>query len=151
MSRLLLTAIFCALVAGFALAAQGGVNGTLGRRMVHPLHASFVSFTVGFVALFVLCLVWARSLPKPSLVFDGPWWSLTGGLLGCVVVTTSLLMAPRVGATVWLALLVCSQFAAAVLLDHFGWVGYPVHAVSAGRIAGVLLILAGVVLVCRSW
>jgi transporter family-2 protein len=95
--------------------------------------------------------VWARSLPKTSQVFSGPWWTLTGGLLGCVVVTTSLLMAPRVGATVWLALLVCAQFAAAVLLDHFGWAGYPVHAISAGRITGVALMLAGVVLVCRSW
>lgn len=151
MSRLLLTAIVCALVAGFALAAQGGINGTLGKRMEHPLHASFVSFATGFVALLVLCLVWARSLPKASLVFDGPWWSLTGGLLGGVVVTTSLLMAPRVGATVWLALLVCGQFVAAVLLDHFGWVGYSVHAATAGRIVGVGLILAGVVLVCRSW
>lgn len=119
--------------------------------MAHPLHASFVSFSVGFVALFVLCVVWARSLPRSSQVFEGPWWTLTGGLLGCVVVTTSLLMAPRVGATVWLALLVCAQFAAAVLLDHFGWAGYPVRAISADRIAGVALMLAGVVLVCRSW
>jgi transporter family-2 protein len=150
MSRLLFTAIAFALVAGFALAAQGGINGTLGKRMTHPLHASFVSFAVGFVALLLMCLVWARSLPRASLVFSGPWWSLTGGLLGCIVVTTSLLMAPRVGATVWLSLLVCAQFAAAVLLDHFGWVGYPVHAASVGRIAGVALILAGVVLVCRS-
>jgi transporter family-2 protein len=150
MSRLLLTAIAFALVAGFALAAQGGVNGTLGKRMEHPLHASFVSFSVGFVALFVLCLVWARSLPKVATVLNGPSWSLAGGLLGCIVVTTSLLMAPRVGATVWLSLLVCSQFAAAVLLDHFGWVGYPVLPANFGRVAGVVLIIAGVVCVCRS-
>ena len=127
------------------------MNGTLGKRMEHPLHASFVSFSVGFVTLFGLCLAWARSLPKPALVFDGPWWSLTGGLLGCIVVTTSLLMAPRVGATVWLALLVCAQFVAALLLDHFGWVGYPVHPASAGRVVGVLLIVGGVALVCRAW
>lgn len=150
MSKLLLTAVAFALVAGFALAAQGGVNGTLGKRMEHPLHASLISFTVGFAALLVLCLAWARSLPKSADVFDGPWWSLTGGLLGCIVVTTSLLMAPRVGATVWLSLLVGSQFAAAVLLDHFGWAGYHTHAASVGRVAGVILIMAGVVCVCRS-
>ncbi len=150
MSKLLITAAGLALLAGFALAAQGGVNGTLGRRMTHPLHASFVSFSVGFSALLVLCLVWAKSLPKPAAVLDGPWWSLTGGLLGCVVVTTSLLMAPRVGATVWLSLLVAGQFTAAVLLDQFGWAGYSTHTASASRIAGVGLIMAGVVCVCRS-
>ena len=150
MSKLLLTAVAFALVSGFALAAQGGINGTLGKRMEHPLHASLISFTVGFSALLILCLAWARSLPRSTAVFSGPGWSLTGGLLGCVVVTASLLMAPRVGATVWLSLLVCGQFTAAVLLDHFGWVGYPILPANFGRIAGVVLIMAGVVCVCRS-
>ena len=153
MNPRLLTAAVCALLAGFALAAQGGVNGALGKRIIaaggHPLHASLVSFTVGFTALLLICLVWVRSLPKSAVVIAGPWWSLTGGLLGCVVVTTSLLMVPRVGALVWLALLIASQLGAAVLLDHFGWVGMAVRPVTPWRLGGLALIVVGVLLVCR--
>ena len=150
MTKIGLAVIFCAAVGGFCMAAQGGINGTLRNRLSYPLHSSLVSFVVGTVALIPLCLVWTRSLPRPGAVLDGPWWTLTGGLMGVVVVTSSLLMVPRIGATAWLAALVCGQFVAAVILDHFGWAGTPHVAISWGRIAGVTLILAGVVLVCRS-
>jgi transporter family-2 protein len=36
-----------------------------------------------------------------------------------------------------------------VLIDHFGWVGFPVHTASPGRIIGAILLLAGVALVLR--
>ena len=150
MSKTLLIAIGCALLAGLALTAQGGVNGTLGRRLAHPLHASLVSFLVGTCVLLLACLIATRSLPRPQEVLQSPWWSWTGGILGCIVVTTSLLMAPRVGATTWLGLLVCAQFAAAVMLDHFGLVGFAVHAVSPARAAGVGLMVLGVLIVIRS-
>ena len=149
-TKLHLIAAGCAALAGFALAAQSGVNGALKLRMTHPLHASLISFTVGFSTLLLLCLVGTRSLPRPSAILAGPWWTLTGGMLGCVVVTTSLLMAPRVGATVWLGLLIAFQLVAALVLDHFGLAGYAMRSVTPGRIAGVALLAAGVALVCRS-
>ena len=150
MTKISLVVILCAAVGGFCMAAQGGINGTLRNRLAYPLHSTLVSFVVGTIALIPLCLVWTRSLPRPAVVLDGPWWTLTGGLLGGVVVTTSLLMVPRIGATAWLATLVCAQFVAAVILDHFGWAGTPQIAVTWGRLAGVLLIMGGVILVCRS-
>lgn len=150
MPKIGLAVILCAAVGGFCMAAQGGISGTLRDRLVHPLHTSLISFVVGTIALVALCLAWTRSLPRPAAVLDGPWWTLTGGLLGGVVVTTSLLMVPRIGATAWLATLVCAQFIAAVILDHFAWAGTPHVPLSWGRLAGVTLIILGVVLVTRS-
>jgi transporter family-2 protein len=36
-----------------------------------------------------------------------------------------------------------------LVLDHFGWVGFPVHPINAWRIAGAALLLAGVGLIQR--
>jgi transporter family-2 protein len=143
-------AVTGAFLAGAALAAQPGVNGALKARLRFPLHASLVSFVVGTVALVLVCLVWNRSLPTPRDLKGTPWWMLTGGLLGAVVVTCQLLIGPRVGATTWLALLVVCQLVASVLLDHYGLMGYEVHPASWGRLLGVTLLGVGVVLVCRS-
>ena len=150
MRDVLISAVTGAILAGTALAAQPGVNGALARRMKFPLHASLVSFIIGTIALFVICLLWTRSLPKPADLAGTPAWILTGGLLGAIVVTASLIIGPRVGATTWLALLVAVQLVASVLLDHFGWAGYHVHPASLTRITGVGLLVVGVILVCRS-
>ncbi|HEX6984730.1 MAG TPA: DMT family transporter [Planctomycetaceae bacterium] len=150
MREVFVAAVAAAVLAGTALAAQPGVNGELARRMKYPLHASLVSFVIGTAALVLICLVWTGSLPKPRDLAGTPAWVLSGGLLGAIVVTASLLIGPRVGATTWLALLVAVQLAASVVLDHYGLAGYRVHPVSLMRVVGVVLLVAGVVLVCRS-
>ena len=38
---------------------------------------------------------------------------------------------------------------ASVVLDHFGWATFPQHDLSLGRVAGVLLLFAGVFLIRR--
>ena len=150
MRELIVAAVAAAVLAGTALAAQPGVNGALKAQMRHPLHASLVSFVIGTVALVAICVAWTRSLPRPGELVGVPAWILTGGLLGAIVVTASLIIGPRVGATTWLALLVVVQLVSSVVLDHFGWAGYQVHPVSVTRLIGVALLGIGVVLVCRS-
>ena len=54
--------------------------------------------------------------------------------------------APRLGALNLFAAVIFGQLFCSVLLDHFG-VLYREHALSAGRIAGVVLLGAGVALV----
>ena len=45
------------------------------------------------------------------------------------------------------ALIIAGQMTASVLLDHFGWLGYPVQALSGLRLLGVFLLCGGVVLI----
>jgi transporter family-2 protein len=62
-------------------------------------------------------------------------------------VFVTVVSAPRVGAATLIAALVAGQAVASVVVDHFGWVGFPVHHVSAGRIGGLVLLFAGLLLV----
>ena len=142
-------AIAAGTAAGLLLAAQPGVNGALGRRLAHPLHASLTSFTVGLSLTLLVCLAVARTLPKPRDYAGAAWWEFTGGAIGAALVTLSLAFAPRVGGGTWLGILVLAQLAGGVLLDHFGLAGYDVRPATAARCGGVALMAAGVVLVVR--
>ena len=142
-------AIAAGTLAGLLLAAQPGINGALGKRLAHPLHASLTSFSVGLTCSVVACLVLARSLPRPRDYAGAAWWELTGGMIGATLVTLSLLFAPKVGGGTWLGILVLAQLAGGVLLDHYGLAGYDVRPATAARLAGVALMAAGVVLVVK--
>jgi len=56
---------------------------------------------------------------------------------------------PRIGAATLLGVSVAGQMLVSLLLDHYGLIGYPVHPVSAWRIVGAALLLAGVWLIQR--
>ena len=55
--------------------------------------------------------------------------------------------APRLGAATFMGVLVTASVCASIALDHFGLAGFQEHAASWGRIAGAVLMVAGVWLV----
>ena len=57
---------------------------------------------------------------------------------------------PRLGVAMTITLMVAGQLALSLLLDHFGALGVPRQPLNLGRIAGVALVFAGVLLVRRS-
>ena len=107
---------------------------------------ALISFGVGTVALFVLYFSFFRQTPAfpPAYAFE--WWKFTGGLLGVIYVTAVVIAAPRIGAGNALAFIVGGQFVAAVIIDHYGWMQLPVNPITPYRIAGIVLLLAGVYL-----
>ena len=59
-------------------------------------------------------------------------------------------LAPRLGATSMLAWILAGQMLASLVLDHFGWLGFPVHPINWGRIVGVLMLVGGILLIRNS-
>ena len=139
--------VLLALAAGAVLPFQAGVNARLAHFVESPIRASFVSFVVGTIVLLVLSAAILKPLPPGSRLGGAPWWVWVGGVLGAFYVFVTVVSAPRVGAATLIAALVAGQAVASLVVDHFGWVGFPVHHVSAGRAAGVALVFAGVLLV----
>jgi transporter family-2 protein len=136
-----------ALLAGICIPTQAGINAHLSLWARSPILAAGISFLVGTLVLagFVL----ATRLPLPSLrsATVQPWWLWTGGALGAFFVAVTIYLAPRLGATSMLALVLAGQMLAALVFDHFGLLGYPVHLFSPGRAVGVLLLIAGALLI----
>jgi transporter family-2 protein len=139
--------VLFAFVAGAVLPFQAGINAQLARWIHSPIRASFISFLVGTVILFVLSAVVWRPLPSGDRLAGAPWWVWLGGALGAFYVLGAVVTAPRLGAATLIALVVAGQAIASVVVDHFGMVGFKEHHTSPGRIAGMALVVAGVTLV----
>lgn len=140
--------ILLALIAGLTIPTQAGINAQLSAQWARsPILAATVSFFVGTVGLMVYVLLTRIPLPPIADLGRSPWWLWCGGLLGAFFVSATIFLAPKLGATTMTALILAGQMSAALYLDHFGFLGYPEHAVSPGRIAGVLLIAGGVAMV----
>ncbi|MGZ8283116.1 MAG: DMT family transporter [Allosphingosinicella sp.] len=140
--------ILLAVVAGALLAVQAPTNALLSRAVDSPVTAAFLSFVVGTVALGILAFL-LPSRPDAAGVRALPWYVWLGGLYGAVFVAVAAFGAPKVGVAVLLTAVVAGQLGMAVLLDHYGLLGLERHAISAQRVAGLLLVVAGVVLVRR--
>jgi transporter family-2 protein len=136
-----------AFAAGVALPFQAGINAQLAHWVDSPVRAAFVSFAVGAVALLLVSLLVFKPLPSVARLGDAPWWMWFGGLLGGFYVVAAAVTAPQLGAATLIALVVAGQSLTSLLVDHFGWVGFEEQHVSAGRLAGMALVAAGVVLV----
>jgi bacterial/archaeal transporter family-2 protein len=136
-----------AVVAGAMLPFQFGINAQLSHWVGSPIRAAFVSFLVGTIVLLVISAFVRKPLPSLERLGDVPWWVWIGGLLGAFYVAGSIVTAPKLGAVTLVAAIVFGQTLASVLVDQFGWVGFKEHHASPGRLAGVVLVAAGVVLV----
>lgn len=143
----LLTLILMALAAGFCMPVQAGINAQLSLWTRSPVLAATVSFAVGTLALCGFVLATRTPLPAPGGLAAAPWWVWVGGVLGAYFVAATVILAPKLGATSMLALILAGQMVSSLALDHFGWLGYPVHPISGLRLLGVGLIVAGVYLV----
>lgn len=138
-----------AIMTGALFALQPGVNAQLAKHLNSPVQAATVSFGVGTLALLLLCWALPHALPSGQQWRSIPFWQLTGGLLGAVAVALSLWLAHRLGAAGLTLALLTGQILMALVLDHFGWIGFEQKPINAARVAGVLMVLGGLILVAR--
>jgi bacterial/archaeal transporter family-2 protein len=140
-------AVVLTAVVGGILALQAPINAELGRA-TGSLPAALVSFSVGTLALAVI-VVAAGDAGGLSSTFDVSWYYLIGGLLGAVYVTTALITVQTIGAGGVAAATITGQLAASVVIDRLGLFGLAETPLSASRVAGLVLLLAGTALIVR--
>jgi bacterial/archaeal transporter family-2 protein len=138
-----------AAAAGGALAVQVAMNSELGRQLRHPAAATLCSFLVGSAGLVIYMLAVRDPAPNVRALAGAPWWALCGGLLGAAYVMSTVVLTPRLGPGVMLGAIVAGQMVVALILEHLGALDVAHHPITLVRVAGVALIVAGVVLIRR--
>lgn len=137
--------------AGAAVAAQVAINAQLRAVVASGLWATNISFAVTLAAgLAVLAAgVAIGRAPAPSMptLAAAPWWVWLGGLGGFAYVLLALLSAHRLSGTSVATAGIVGQLGAALLIDHYGWLGMPVQRATAARLAGVALLAGGLMLI----
>ena len=139
--------LLLALVAGAMMPTQAAINNKLAGFVQSPISAAFISFLIGTVALFVYMVATGTPISSLANISDAPPAAWLGGLLGAFFVTSTVVLAPRIGVAMTFSLIVAGQMLITLVLDHFGFLGLPVKEISLARIGGILLITTGVVII----
>lgn len=132
--------------AGVASALQAATNGALTLRtsLLTALVVNILGTLVGAAALLVA--------PGSRLAMPGaatPWHLYLGGVYGLVIIAGLAVAFPRLGGAWSIALFVLGQCVTALVLDYFALIGQPQQSVSLARVAGLVLVVSGVLLLRR--
>ncbi|HLO41504.1 MAG TPA: DMT family transporter [Phycisphaerales bacterium] len=141
--------VILALLVGIATACQPAINAKFARYTPSSIYGGLLNFAVGLLVMVAVLGVYslATRTPAPSvqMVGQAPWWSWIGGVLGAFFVTMSVILLPKMGAAVFVSLVVAGQLVGASIIDHYGLLDVTSRPMSWGRILGVILLIAGVV------
>ena len=138
--------LIIALAAGVALATQSAINTQLAKAMSgEAVIATFISFAVGTIVLFFIAWIKTDLWGNLSTVPSQPWWKLIGGVLGAIVVFTTVLLAPKLGITAMLFFIIVGQLITATAIDHFGLIGMPIREVNITKFIGLIIVAFGLV------
>ncbi|HKP70857.1 MAG TPA: DMT family transporter [Pyrinomonadaceae bacterium] len=141
--------ILIALAAGAMMPTQAATNNRMAVVVDSPILAALLSFVVGTAALLIYALVTGTPLGNLASAKDAPAVAWLGGLFGAFFVMAGVTLVPRLGVAMTFGLLIAGQMLVTIVIDHFGWLDVPVKEVNLPRIGGVLLVIAGVVLIRR--
>jgi len=141
-------AVLVGVLAGCLVGMQAPINARLGKS-IGSIQAATFSFLVGTVVLLAIAAFVKGGLGELANVGRAPWWALVGGLLGAVYVTVALIAVRTLGASGLTAVVITGQLAISVAIDRFGLFGLARQHIGVSRIAGLVLLVAGVVLVVR--
>ncbi len=133
--------------AGGLIALQAPINATLGKS-TGSLAAALISFGIGTIALAAIVVIAGQGGGISSVTDVSPVY-LLGGLLGAVYVTCALIAVPVVGAGGVAAGTITGQLIASIVVDRLGAFGLEQTPLTPSRVAGVVLLLLGTVLVVR--
>ena len=133
-----------ALGAGVSVVTQQMLNGSL---RTSPAWAGLVSYAGGLITMIVAVIALGERVPSWKTAVDVPWYAWSGGVFGAAFILLAILLLPSLGAATLFALVIAGQVLAAVTLDHFGAFGLTPHPIGAARLAGAVLLIAGVVLI----
>lgn len=139
------SAVFLAVSAGVAIALQVVVNSVGLRDLGLGALIGISGATTAFAGL-----AWALFAARPEATGRALLFALASGLLGAFILASIVLAANRGGLAQTISLVVGSQLVFGLAVDRLGVFGPTAQSVGHLKVLGVLLILAGGVMVVRA-
>src|SRR3954465_15813615 len=140
-----LVAVVGTIAVGALIALQPPVNSQLASR-TSVLGAAFISTTISALVMAVLALS-LGDIGQVRRIPHIPPLYLTGGLMGAILVSVSLVTVRTLGAGGVVAATVSGQLVVSAVLDRFGFLGLDRVGLTPARLLGFALLLGGTALV----
>lgn len=145
MSARYVLSILVSIGAGLLLSAIVRVNATLGTQ-IGEIEATFIVHLVGTLFALVLVSPWLGKNFWTTLS-GRPWMEFAGGVLSVAMVLIANLAVPHLGTALAVSLFVAGDLFFSTVSDRAGWMNLVRIQLSWRRVVGLLLALAGVLLV----
>jgi len=130
---------------GIVLAVHLAMNGKVGTVLNNARVANALFWCIGAAGALCIGLTGWQSGALSPLRQVHPAL-LTAGVLGATLVFAIAWLIPRAGAGSVMITLLAGQVIGGLLMSHYGWLGSPVQPVTIKKIAGVVVMVAGVIL-----
>ncbi len=147
MSPEILLSLVIVLLVGAGYPLQAGINATMAGFQGHPLMAALTNTAVASLMLMVVILALRVPLPAFAGLVAAPWWAWTGGCLGGIFVLSSLTLAPKLGAAVFVSTSIVGTMAASLVIDHYGFLVYRPQPITLLRVVGAILVVTGMLMI----
>jgi transporter family-2 protein len=138
--------IIIAVVGGVTVALQGQFMGLIDKG-IGTRESVFITYASGGILTGIIMLASRGGNLRSWQVV--PWYALSAGALGLVIVAAISYTVPRLGLSKAFTIIVASQFLTIALLDHFGILGAMMRPLDLSRLLGFGLLILGVWLIMR--
>ena len=130
---------------GVVLAVHLSMNGKVGSVLNNARVGNALFWCIGAVGAVAIGLTGWQTGALGPLKQVHPVL-LTAGILGACLVFAIAWLIPQVGAGPVMITLLAGQILGGLLMSHFGWLGSPVQPVTMTKLAGVVVMIGGVVM-----
>ncbi len=130
---------------GVVLAVHLAMNGKVGSVLNNARVGNALFWCIGAVGALAIGLTGWRSGALAPMRQVHPVL-LTAGVLGASLVFAIAWLIPKVGAGPVMITLLAGQVLGGLLMSHFGWLGSPVQPITLTKLAGVVVMIGGVIL-----
>ncbi|KID57488.1 membrane protein [Pseudoalteromonas luteoviolacea] len=133
-------------IAGLGIPVMAALNGGLGNKLQNtPLAATILLFVGLCIALIYLFT--SSGVPKTLFVAGTPWYFYLGGCFVMFYILTITWVAPKFGIANAITFVLLGQLVAMTIIDHCGFFGVKQFGLDLKRLTGLVLMIAGVLLV----
>ncbi|MGC9529635.1 MAG: DMT family transporter [Candidatus Bipolaricaulaceae bacterium] len=134
-----------AAIGGIAICLQSLFSGMIAGH-VGVLGGVFIVHLGGLILAGVLLALRGWDLSGWQGI---PWYALSAGFLGVVIVAAVSYAVPRLGLGTTLTMTITAQLLLAAILDHFGLLGAGLRPVDPSRVLGMAALVVGTWLMVR--
>ncbi|MBQ6440496.1 MAG: DMT family transporter [Mogibacterium sp.] len=143
-------ALAIGVIGGIATTMQASINTESRKFFRSPFIVAGLNFTVAWIILAAFIIISEHGFYIPlGAVAENPPWIWLGGVCAIIIVTMGILCVPKLGAAGNAMILNFGQIVTGLVIDHFALFGSDEARMSITRLAGALMVLAGLMLVTR--
>ncbi|MEO0343217.1 MAG: DMT family transporter [Pseudomonadota bacterium] len=117
------------------------------RVLGSPILGNVPFFFLAFLTSAVLALLTTDVKNGLELAADVPKWLWLAGFVSAFMILGASYLTPRIGTAALFVLMVAGQIAVGAVINQFGLLGVPAQPISWIKLAGIVVVLVGAVLV----